>query len=668
MQALIARSPKAKTPLFLFAACMLLVSSSSRHLGAAELEQASLDRLELVDYRGRNWTLDDFKDDSILVVAFLGTECPLAKLYANELQEIADNYQDRSVQVVAVMSNRQDSLREIEAFARRQKLSFPVMKDAGNQFADQVGAERTPELFVYDAKRRLRYRGRVDDRYGIGYVRDEPRRRDLTIALQELLSGRQVSLPRTSAVGCIIGRSKVVDGKSDVTFTTHVAEILRKNCVGCHREGEIAPFSLIDYDEVAGWADMISEVVHDRRMPPWHATKEHQVFANDRTMSQEEIDTLIAWAEAGAPRGPEMEVAKLPKKVDGWQLPREPDVAFTITEGVLMNRRDGSSVTDGQFNVPENGKVRYQYFLVDPKFNEDVWLEAAELVPGNRRVVHHILCAVIPPGQRPTGAERSYLDVYVPGMRLVLPPKGHAKRIRAGSKLMFQLHYTPIGTPQKDDSRLGLLLADPDEITHEVRTMSAVETDFRIPAGDPAHAVPAIAPAFPKNAILWSLFPHMHLRGSAFRYTLVTQDGEEKTLMDVPQYDFNWQTSYVLAKPIAIPEGSRIKCVGTFDNSEENLANPDPTQNVFWGDQTDEEMMIGYYNYSVPRENETTSRERMQATLQAAGQLAVFDKLDSDKDGKLKREDTPRKYLDAFQRLDRNADGLLTREEASIAQ
>ena len=233
---------------------------------------------------------------------------------------------------------------------------------------------------------------------------------------------------------------------------------------------------------------------------------------------------------------------------------------------------------------------------------------------------------------------------------------------------MFQLHYTPIGTPQKDDSRLGLLLADSDEITHEVKTMSAVETDFKIPAGDPAHSVPAIAPAFPKNATLWSLFPHMHLRGSAFRYTLVTQDGEEKTLMDVPHYDFNWQTSYVLAKPIAIPEGSRIKCVGTFDNSGDNLANPDPTRNVFWGDQTDEEMMIGYYNYSVPRENETTSRERMQATLQAAGQLAVFDKLDSDKDGKLKREDTPRKYLDAFQRLDRNADGLLTREEASIAQ
>ncbi len=281
----------------------ILVCATSVQLEAATpVEAVSLKQFELVDYRGRQWTLDDFKDDSVLVLAFLGTECPLAQHYAVRLQQIADDYRDGGVQIVAVMSNRQDSLAEIASFASRQEIQFPVFKDAGNRLADQVGASRTPEVFVFDAQRKLRYRGRIDDQFGIGYTRQQPRRHDLVIAIDELRSGKAISVSRTEAVGCIIGRAKPINPHSEVSYGNQIAKILNRHCVECHREGEIAPFALTEYDEVAGWADMIAEVVRDGRMPPWHATDQHAEFANDRRLSEQEREMIFAWADSGRRR------------------------------------------------------------------------------------------------------------------------------------------------------------------------------------------------------------------------------------------------------------------------------------------------------------------------------------------------------------------------------
>tara|TARA_R110002049_G_scaffold185580_3_gene353850 strand:+ start:95276 stop:97198 length:1923 start_codon:yes stop_codon:yes gene_type:complete len=618
--------------------------------------ESTLSRIDLQDFRGRLWTLDDFADDSLLVVAFMGTECPLAKLYAVRLAEIASDYESRSVKVIAVMSNRQDSLAEIASFASRQELTFPVLKDAGNRLADDLKAQRTPEMFVFDAQRKLRYRGRVDDQYGIGYVRDEPRRKDLRIALEELLSGREVSVPRTGTVGCIIGRTKSADPESEITYGSHVAPILARRCVECHRDGEIAPFSLTDYDEVAGWADMIAEVVAEKRMPPWHATTDHAEFANDRSMTDEEKQTLIKWADAGAPAGDLSDLPELPPFVAGWQLPREPDRVF--------------DVSPKPFDVPASGAVRYQYFRVDPKFTEDVWLEAAELKPGNREVVHHILAFAVPKGQRVGDGARGFLVGYVPGARVEPAPKGYAKRIKAGSELIFQVHYTPIGTPQEDQSQLGLVFAHPDSITHEVITTSAVQHRLSIPPGEPDYTVSASSPRFPEDAVLLSMSPHMHVRGKSYRYELESR-GKRETILDIPEYDFNWQTTYALAEPRHLDGGERFLCTAVFDNSEENLNNPDPTQTVHWGDQTWDEMMIGYYHFAVPlgesgdteTANAPSRRERAAALIRNAVQIRKFDQLDGDGDGKLARRETPRLLWKVFDQLDADGDKILTRDE-----
>ena len=639
--------------------CLVLNLALNVSAASPSLQAAKLETIDLVDYRGRLWTLDDFNASKIVVVAFLGTECPLAQHYAIRLQQIADEYRDRGVDVIAVMSNRQDSLEEIAAYASRQKIEFPVLKDAGNRLADQLGADRTPEMFVFDSSRQLRYRGRVDDQYGIGYIRESARRNDLSIALDEMLSGRPVSVPRTEAIGCIIGRAKPVDQTSTVTYGSHVAEILNRRCVECHREGEIAPFALTDPDEVAGWADMIAEVVRDGRMPPWHATDEYADFKNDRRLSESERQAIFDWADAGAPTGDLSSLPPLPAKVPGWQLPQEPDLVLPLTEE--------------PFQVPATGEVKYQYFSVDPGFKEDKWVKAFEVKPGNRAVVHHILGFTVDKGQKRVGLQAAlgFKFGFVPGTRNNDAPAGHAMRIPAGSHLLFQVHYVSVGTPQTDHSQLGLVFADPAEVTHEVIISSAYQLDIRIPPGEPNHIVRAAGPEFPPDATLLGMNPHMHVRGKSYRYELETPDGKRTTLLDVPNYDFNWQTMYLLNQPMAVPEGSRLLCEASFDNSEGNLNNPNPKQWVRFGDQTWEEMMIGYYAFAVPlgrtesgfTRSQIAKKNQLKATL-----LMFFESIDRDNDGVVTKEQMPGPIAMLFDSFNKNKDNQLTREEVREGQ
>jgi peroxiredoxin len=629
-------------------------SKTAESAAALELEPVRLEKIDLVDFRGRTWTLEDFQEDKILVVAFMGTECPLAQHYAIRLQELADKYRSRGVAVVAVMSNRQDSLEEIASYAQRQKIEFPVLKDAGNRLADHLGADRTPELYVFDSDRNVRYRGRVDDQYGIGYIREAARRHDLVAAIDELLAGKPVSVPRTQAVGCIIGRAKPVDEDSEVTFGSHVAAILYQRCVECHREGEIAPFALTDHDEVAGWADMIAEVVREGRMPPWHASEEHAEFKNDRRLSDEEKQAIYDWADAGAPAGDLSSLPPLPENIPGWQLSQQPDLVLSLTEE--------------PFQVPATGEVKYQYFSVDPGFTEDKWVKAFEVKPGNRAVVHHILGFTVDKGQKRVGLQAAlgFKFGFVPGTGVTEAGPGHAMLIPAGSHLLFQVHYVSVGTPQTDHSQLGLVFADPAEVTHEVIISSAYQLDIRIPPGADHHVITSAGPAFPPDSTLLGMNPHMHVRGKSYRYELETPDGKRTTLLDVPNYDFNWQTMYMLKHPLQVPTGSRLLCEAVFDNSEDNLNNPNPKQWVRFGDQTWEEMMIGYYVFAVPlgrtesgfTRSQIAKKNEVKSTL-----LMFFQSIDRDNDGVVAKNQMPGPLAMAFDSFNKNKDDVLTLEE-----
>jgi peroxiredoxin/mono/diheme cytochrome c family protein len=258
----------------------------------------------LQDFRGAWHPLDEARESKLVVIAFLGTECPLASQYAPRLADLARSYGHKGVVFYGVDANQQDAPSALARFAREHDLPFPFLKDVGNELADRLQVERTPEAFVLDTERQVRYRGRVDDQFGFGVHRPAPTRRDLAEALDALLAGRPVATSRTEPAGCRIGRVSKTQQAGGVTYAKHVARILRDRCVACHREGEIAPFSLNSYKRAAGWAETIDEVVQEGRMPPWHASPEFGSFANEARLTDAEKQTIAAWVAAGARRPP----------------------------------------------------------------------------------------------------------------------------------------------------------------------------------------------------------------------------------------------------------------------------------------------------------------------------------------------------------------------------
>jgi peroxiredoxin len=533
----------------------------------------------LSDYLGSSHSLHDWSDKRAIVVAFLGTECPMANLYGERLQKMADQYADQGVQFVGIDSNRQDSLEKIAHYAQTHKISFPLLKDPGNRVADQFGADRTPHVFLLDGERSIRYSGRIDDRFGVGFARGEAKHEYLATALGEVLAGKAVTEPVTAAIGCYIGRVERAPPHGELTYTKHIAPILNANCVKCHRSGEVAPIALTSYDEVVGWGETIVEVTQNRRMPPWHANPEYGHFANDARLPDNDRETIKHWVDNGMPEGDPADLPEPPKFIAGWRIDK-PDLIYEMPE---------------EYNVPADGVVPYQYFELKEKPKEDLWIRAAEMRPGNSAVMHHLILFYVRPDQKDVRGEDALtqgIATFAPGMPAMNLPEGWALYIPAGSRLIFQAHYTPNGSPQTDRSRVGLVLVDPHSVTHPLARISGENHDFEIPPGDSNYRAETTE-RVGEDMLLYALTPHMHFRGKSFRFTARYPDGTQEVLLDVPRYDFNWQNSYQLDELKPLPAKTEVLMEAHYDNSAENLSNPDPAKSVRWGDQTFEEMMIG---------------------------------------------------------------------------
>jgi peroxiredoxin len=546
----------------------------------------------LPDTEGKKVSLDDFRDKKAVVVLFLGTQCPINNAYMPRLAELNEEYAGKGVQFLALNSNQHDDAKAIADHARKHKLPFPVLRDAGQLVADRFGAERVPEAFLLDAKRVVRYQGRIDDQFGIGFMKTAPTRRDLAEAIDDLLAGNEVRTKTTPVAGCYITRAARPKDDAAITYGGQIARIVQERCAECHRPGQIGPMPLLSYDDVSSWAAMIKEVVAAKRMPPWYADPAHGVFSNKRSLSHEERDTLLAWIDAGCPEG-DKSAAPAPKKyVEGWSIGK-PDAVFSMTRPF-----------DVPAKAPKAG-IRYQNFSVPTNFTEDKWIQAAEAKPGNLGVVHHIIVYMRTDAKRPRGEDgigNGFLVAYVPGDAGIRFPPGMAKKIPKGATLVFQMHYTPNGVAGTDQSSVGLVFADPPKL--EMRTRAIAQQLLLIPPGADSHKVESRS-TFKKDAVVYSLFPHMHLRGKSFEYRVVYPDGKTETVLSVPKYDFNWQDTYVFKEPLRLPAGARLECTAHYDNSSGNRSNPDPKAWVHWGDQTWEEMMIGFVDYAyVEAEND----------------------------------------------------------------
>ena len=375
----------------------------------------------------------------------------------------------------------------------------------------------------------------------------------------------------------ISGPTVTTTSENNVTFTKDVAPIFYKNCTGCHRPGEIAPMSLLTYSDARPWAKSIREKVENREMPPWHADPRYGEWRNDRRISQEAINTILAWVNNGAKEGDPKDLPAMPEYTPGWKIGK-PDQTFSAPEQ----------------SVPAEGVVAYQYLTVPTNFKEDRWVTSAEIRSSAHAVVHHVIVFVQEPGAT-SRLQGRLLVGFAPGEDPAVFRAGYGRKIPAGSNLLFQIHYTPNGTPMKDTTTVGLIYAK-TPVEHTVVTRPVLQTAFEIPAGHPNYEVKSSF-TFNESAQLYSFMPHMHLRGKDFEYKAVFPDGTSKILLSVPRYDFSWQTYYILKDPIAVPKGTRIECVAHFDNSTNNKYNPDPAKAVRWGDQTWEEMMIGWMSF-----------------------------------------------------------------------
>ena len=388
--------------------------------------------------------------------------------------------------------------------------------------------------------------------------------------------GASITALFLGAFGAVAVASGPEVKKGNVTFAKDVAAIFNNNCVGCHRPGEIAPMSLLSYKDARPWAKSIKEKVATGVMPPWHADPHYGTFENDRRLSQKDIDTIVAWVDQGAKEGNPKDLPPAPQFADGWNIGK-PDAVFYLPQ---------------EYTVPASGVVDYKYFKVPTNFKQDMYIQAAEIRPGVRSVVHHIIVFA----QSAKEPQRLIVG-YAPGEQPAVIGKGLARKIPAGADLVFQVHYTPNGAETRDKSYVGFVFAkEPPKA--ELMTRPIMNARFAIPPGDPNYRVESTY-TFTQDSHVHSLMPHMHLRGKDFEFRAVFPDGTSKVLLSVPKYDFAWQTYYVLKEPLAAPKGTRIDCLAHFDNSDKNKFNPDPKKEVRWGDQTWEEMMIGWMSYTV---------------------------------------------------------------------
>jgi len=380
---------------------------------------------------------------------------------------------------------------------------------------------------------------------------------------------------------------KPAKDREQVTFSKQVARIMQDKCQSCHHAGTSAPFALASYKDAVRHSGTIREVITEKRMPPWHADPRYGCFENDRRLSKGEMDTLLAWLDSGMTKGDDKDLPPARTFADGWVIGK-PDVVFELP---------------AEQTVPATGVVEYKYYITPTNFKEDVWVQAAEARPGNRGVVHHIIVSYRDPKNkdRSGGGRAGIGDGFIVGtapgdMPLMLPP-GMARKVPAGAELVWQMHYTPNGKEAKDKSQVGLIFYKGKEPPKfNAQTRGIMNGNFVIPPKESNQLVESDW-VLPRDTILLSFMPHMHLRGKDFEYRAEYPNGKSEVLLSVPHYDFGWQTSYRLAKPLHLPKGTRLHCTAHFDNSSANPANPDPSKEVTWGDQTWEEMMIGWVDF-----------------------------------------------------------------------
>jgi hypothetical protein len=532
-----------------------------------------VDNFALLDQAGKYHDLYYLSDAKAVVLMTHDDECAAVNDALPALERAKASYAGRGVEFL--MINTQD---DRDAVAAKVKgTTIPVLLDEAHLVSESLQLTRAGEVLVIDPKGwKIAYRGPLDKAKAGDAL--------LTGALDSVLAGQPVKKAKVAARGCAVKLADSTKAGAKVSYSEQIAPMLIDNCITCHRSGGIGPWQMTSYDTIKGFAPMIREVVRTKRMPPWHADPHIGVWDGDRSLTTEEKQTLVHWIEAGAPRGKGPDpLAELHKTWSEWAFGK-PDMIIEVPA----------------FDVPASGIVDYQRYVVPNTLGRDVWVRATDVIPGDRTVVHHVIVGVYDPKipderMRMVKASSPSLGAYVPGNGPTQYPQDTGVLVRKDQAFAFQMHYTTSGKPAHDVTRLGLYFRDTPP-TYEFKTVALANPNIKIPPNTKEHAE-TIAQQFPRDMIIYRLTPHAHFRGRASQFVAIYPDGREETLLSVPKYDFNWQTTYTLKTPKQIPAGTRIVHTTVYDNSAQNPANPDPNRTVPWGDQSFDEMLYGVVQF-----------------------------------------------------------------------
>jgi hypothetical protein len=575
--------------------------------------------------------LDSQRGSEATIVVAFSIECPISNGYVPTLNRMVETYRDRGVSVVAINPNVSQSANAIVKHKREYKPVFEILQDENGEIAKSLGLTICPEACVLDQQGRVRYRGRIDDRYSRrGGAPDEARAHELRDAIDALLAGKEVTEPRTKAIGCPIqfaekkGMLDQAHNRDPIpTYSREIVRVLQNNCQECHRAGGIGPFALDSYEQAVNWADDIRQFTADGTMPPWKPVDGFGDFKNRRAMSQEDKKLVARWVEADCPRGDERDLPQPREFTNTWRL-GEPDLILEPAE---------------TYELAADGPDVYRCFVLPTDFDRNRYVAAIEVQPGNARVVHHVIAFLDTsgaserldardpgpgyttsqgfPGFFPGGG----LGGWAPGNLSGRLPDGMAKILPAGARVVMQVHYHKSGKPESDRTRLGIYFAKPPVkravIALPVMPPGGPLSGMTIPANAANHEVRGSL-MVPIDTLAVSITPHMHLIGKDMKVTATLPNGTVVPMIHVTNWDFNWQEMYHYREPLELPKGTRIDVVAHFDNSSDNPRNPHrPPQTIHWGEATTDEMCIAFIEVAAKREAASEADLRLPTRTEA---------------------------------------------------
>jgi peroxiredoxin len=547
---------------------------------------ATASDFRLIDHEGTSRALNYYSTARAIVLVFVNGVNSVDSSALAALKTVRDNFNAAGVLVWMIDANAQSERTGTAALAKALGIDWPVLHDRAQTVAREFGVTTVPEAVAIDtADWTIFYRGAIENRTAAADAQDY-----LSNALENFLAAKPVTFTRTRPEGATITFAPL----KTISYSAEIAPLLKEKCLSCHSPGNIAPWAMTNHAVVKSFSMSIKNEVLAGRMPPWHADPIHGAFANDASLKPAEAALLLDWIARGAPRGDG------PDPLAGSFSTQPPPTDYPNAWPAELGRPDHVVSIPTQ-SLPTTGEIPYRYLSVVMNLPSNVWLRAASVLPGNTRAVHHALVfqGTLADFVRSGGGLSGYFAAYVPGAKATAFPEGTGKLLARNATLIFQMHYTTTGHPETDQTKLGLyFMKSPPPF--ELKTGAAATLLLAIPPSEPEYERDAqVMLSQSKDVWLYELAPHMHYRGSRFKFEAAYPDGSSEVLLSVPKYDFHWQTLYRLAHPKRLPAGTIVRCRGAFDNSRQNPDNPDPGVTVRFGEQTDDEMFIGYLNYAV---------------------------------------------------------------------